>query len=216
MLLECIEPFINDYLIDEVVVVDDCSDIDIYDKIKISLNGIEKVKLYRNDTNFGVYYNKKRSVELASNEWVLVLDSDNIFGKDYVDKIWEQEWHKDLIFAPVRALPVFDYSNFERVIFIKENVANYVDERGFDCVINTMNYFVNRDEYLRVFEDGIEPIGSDTMQQNYNWLKAGNKIEVLSGLEYQHRVHPQSHYVNNAIESTPLCLEVLNKMRKLK
>ena len=84
--MECVLPLCEDRWVDQIIIVDDCSDIEIYEKLKEAVKDLSKVKLYRNEKNLGVYYNKKRSVELATNDFVVVADSDNIYGKDFITK----------------------------------------------------------------------------------------------------------------------------------
>jgi glycosyltransferase involved in cell wall biosynthesis len=216
IILESFVGVIDDERIGEVCIVDDCSDEYDYSKLCMLTSFYPKVKVYRNAENKGVYYNKKRAVELSQFPYLILLDSDNSIDTSFLDKIYSKEWYADTIFAPDFAAPVFDYTYFSGNTFTKSNVAPFVFDRGFDCLINTMNYFVNREKYLEVFEDGIEPIGSDSIHQNYNWLKAGYRIHVLKGLTYQHRVWEGSHYVANATASTPLCKILIDKLAQLK
>lgn len=84
-------------------------------------------------------------------------------------------------------------------------------------MINTMNYFVNRDEYLRVWDkDMKEPWTADSAYQNYRWLEAGNMIHVLAGLQYEHRVHDGSHYQEHNRKTGKLFDQVMDKMRALR
>lgn len=78
-----------------------------------------------------------------------------------------------------------------------------------------MNYFVHRDEYCRVWDGSIEPWTADTIFQNYNWLKAGNKIHVVKGMQYEHLVHPGSHYQNYVHNTGNLYKEIEQKMMRL-
>jgi hypothetical protein len=84
-------------------------------------------------------------------------------------------------------------------------------------MLNAMNYFVHRDEYLRVWDGSIDPVTSDSLFQNYNWLKAGNEISVLPELEYEHRVHSGSHYQNN-VRRTPRGFHesIIQKLKELR
>jgi len=99
-------------------------------------------------------------------------------------------------------MPHFDFTKYQGIVFSKDNVSKYIDDVTFQTMLNAMNYFVNRDEYLRVWDGSIDPVTSDSIFHNYNWLKAGNSIFVLPGLTYEHRVHEQSHYKNN-VRRTP-------------
>ena len=80
-----------------------------------------------------------------------------------------------------------------------------------------MNYFVNRDEYLRVWDGSIDPVTSDSLYQNYNWLNGGNSIYVVPNLTYEHRVHSGSHYQNN-VRRTPQGFHdsIIEKLKNMK
>lgn len=102
--------------ISEIVIVDDCSnDYEELKKIVASLNS-EKIKLYRNEKNSGgCYLNKYYATRFATNEWVILFDSDNIFGKEYIDALYEQkEWKPDTIYCASsgQSLPHFMWSDF--------------------------------------------------------------------------------------------------------
>lgn len=193
---------IDDDRISEIVIVDDLSNDSIYSSLAQLVSTIGKVKLHRNPTNLQCYRNKKNAISRASNEFVVIFDSDNCFSRGFVDAIYQQTWRRDTVLAPEWARPTFDYRHFAGQVITKQNVAGYLGLPRFDNLMNTMNYFVHRDEYIKIFEqsnlDGVtdlDPWTADTMYQNFNWLKAGNRIEVVRGLQYDHLVHRDSHYM---------------------
>lgn len=68
-----------------------------------------------------------------------------------------------------------------------------------ETCLNCANYFVNREFYLNAFNDSVDPVTSDSLWQNYNWLLNGGKIHIVEGLRYAHLVHDGSHYkINNS------------------
>lgn len=198
LLFEAFRYIVTDERVTEIVIVDDHSDMAFYNNVVEMTKGFDKVRLYRNAKNLGCYFNKTEAVSKASNEWVCLLDSDNVFKKDYIDALCryntEHGWQRDTILAPEYARPAFDYTHFSGQTITRQNVAKLAVQKRFDCLINTANYFVHRDEYLKVFDRKKEPWTADTMYQNRNWLIAGNKIHVLPGLQYDHLIHTQSHY----------------------
>lgn len=219
MLLEAFERVINDARISEIVITDDCSTVWGVDTSLSMMSQMPKVKVFRNEKNLGCYRNKREAISKASNEFVIIFDSDNILRPDYLDRIFERPWGKDTIFAPDFAKPHFDYRGFSGVTMSKENVKDYTEQKNFTAMINTMNYFVNRDEYLRVWEDHPEPWTADTLFMNYNWLKAGNKIHVLKDLQYEHRIEHsehKSHYQEHNRKTGKMFDQVMGKMRNLK
>lgn len=196
LLFQAIEQVLDDDRVSEIIISDDCSEYELYKRVVEHYKPFEKVKVSRNDTNIDCYRNKRKAVSLAKNEWVIVWDSDNIMTKAYIDMLYELKWYKEFVCQPSFAKPHFDFRN---VIgsYNKSNVYKHVDKGNFATMLNAMNYFVNRDEYLKVWDGSVDPVTSDSIFQNYNWLKSGNSIYVVPGLEYEHTVHNGSHYQQN-------------------
>lgn len=218
LLFEAIEPFISDDRVSEIVISDDCSDADIYQTVVWKYNGVEKVKIFRNEVTKDCYYNKRQAVKRASNEWVALLDSDNIFGRDFIDSIFSQKpWNQSWAYAPEFARPHFNFTEISGTAISKNNIASVLPNGNCSTMLNAMNYFVNRDEYLRVWDASTDPVTSDSLFHNYNWLKGGNTIYVTPGLQYQHRVHEGSHYKQN-VRRTPKGFhdELIDKLKRMK
>lgn len=227
LLMESFAQILDDKRISEIIIVDDCSTIENFNIICCEIGKlIERyphIKLSRNDTNLGCYHNKKRAVELASNEWVILFDSDNIITTKYVDRLGEKGyWFENIILQPSFAKPHFDFTKYAKyglmsaVVINKNNVYQYADDSTFTTALNAMNYFVNRDEYLRVWEERSEPWTADSLLQNYNWLKAGNSIYFCPGLEYEHRVHDGSHYKEHHRKTGNLYNELVQKLKEMR
>lgn len=197
LLYESFRQLITDDRISEIVISDDASSDEVYNTILWQTKSIDKVKVFRNETNLDCYKNKRKAVELAKNEMVIIGDSDNIFTPEYVDKLFSKEWDTHTLFQPSFAKPHFNFTAYEGHLISKKNVGQFMHDDTFKTMLNAMNYFVNRDEYLRVWDGSVDPVTSDSIFQNYNWLKAGNSIYVCPGLFYDHKVHDQSHYRNN-------------------
>ncbi len=215
LLMESFKYVLDDERISEIVISDDCSDLKIYNQVAEAVKDMPKVRLFRNINNKDCYQNKMVAVSLATNEWVLLGDSDNIFMQDYLNEIYKYEWHPQTLFAPSQANPEFDYSAYSGVTVTKENVSHFMDMPMFPTLLNTMNYFVNKHEYLRVWDGSIDPVTSDSIFQNYNWLKHGNKIFVVPNLHYFHLVHPQSHYQNNHKRTGNLHAQIEQQLKSL-
>ncbi len=217
--LRAFEQVLDNPAISEIVIVDDCSDIEKYDKLKFYINVLAepKIKLYRNDHNLDCYRNKKRSVELATNEWCIVFDSDNIMTDEYLHKLSLEYWDKSIIYAPDFAKPNFDYRHLATGELIsKFNVAWFVDQPKFDCLINTFNCFVNRKSFLEVWDGSIDPHTADSAYFNLCWIKSGKSIKVVKGMEYDHEVHDGSHYVNNVHKTGTLFEDIIKEFKTMK
>lgn len=211
---------LNDDRISEIVIVDDHSDEAIFANLQFMVNGLEKVKLFRNKKNLGCYHNKRMAVQSASNEWVILLDSDNKINADYLDSL-DKHNDKTTIYQPEFARPHFDFRNFSGSTIQTPFVKNYMTQKSFDTMLNAMNFFVNRAEYLRVFDTTKEePWTADSIYFNYLWLKAGNKIYVTPGMQYDHRVNDHagqepSHYSTHNRKTGNFYNEVVQKLKEL-
>lgn len=213
---ECVDSVIDHHKISEVVISDDASTDGSYEKLVNYYGGIDKVRIFRNERNRDCYVNKKISVELATNKYCLLGDSDNKFSLSFIDKLFEHYWDRDTLLAPDFSKPMFDYRAYSGLTISKENINEYLDFQYCTTMLNTMNYFFNRNSFLEVWDGSIDPIGSDSIFQNYNWLKSGKKIFVVPGLEYEHRVHDGSHFQNNIQASMPLINDVIQKIKQLR
>jgi len=219
LLFESISPFLNDERIDEIVISDDHSIPKIFDDVCENYKDNDKVQIFRNTENLDCYRNKRQAVKRATNEYVLLLDSDNIFTVDFIDKIFERKevWEPCIALAPCWAKPHFNFTELSGKTISKENVASLLNVGSCSTMLNAMNYFVNREEYLRVWDGSIDPVTSDSLYQNYNWLNSGNSIYVVTNLTYEHRVHSGSHYQNN-VRRTPQGFHdsIIEKLKNMK
>lgn len=217
LLFKSFEQVYDDDRVEEIVIVDDASDLEVFEQIRQRSFNLPKIKLHRNVQNRDCYENKYTALSFASNDWCILLDSDNIIGKGYLDKIFEIEnWEQDTAYMPAFAAPLFDYKFFAGQTYSKENVSDYIRMHMFDTMLNCANYFVNRHQYIRIWQPDINPHTADSILQNYNWFAAGNKMYVVPGLEYFHRVHEGSHYRQNVHKTGNLYNEILEKLKLLK
>lgn len=216
LLFESFVQLLDNPNVSEIVIVDDYSDEDVYQKISAHVSEMKKVKLFRNEKNLGVYHNKKRSVDLANNEWVIIGDSDNVYDNSFIDKILDCSWDENTILAPDFAMPVFSYEKYSNLRITKNNVAEHIHDGVFQTLLNTFNLFIHKDTYLKVHDGGIEPFNFDSIYFNYCWLKAGFSIKVIEGLRYYHRIHPQSHFQANMYRGNGFLNNLINNFKELK
>lgn len=217
MTIESFYDVYEDERVSEIVIVDDASEMEIYEDLKSMADCLPKVKLYRNIFNKDCYFNKLTAISYSNNPFAILLDSDNKIDKSYLDRIFEiEEWDERTIYTPSFAAPNFDFRPYENLLVTKENVAEYVDKPMFQTCLNAANYFVSKDGYTSVWDNDTDPVTSDSIYIAYRWLESGRKIKIVSGLTYQHKVHEQSHYQNN-IHRTPAGFHesILQKLRQL-
>lgn len=190
---------INDDRVSEVIIVDDKSNDGSFEKLLASFDNNEgKVKVGTTLINVDCYRNKNVAVDSASNEWCILLDSDNVIGPDYLDRLFDiEQWEPDTVYLPSFAAPHFDYRQYSGLTVTRDNVKDYIDQSTFETAMNTCNFFVNRAAYLKAFDSGVDPITSDSIYMNYRLLEQGNKLYFVPHLQYEHKVHDGSHYQNN-------------------
>lgn len=207
LLLESFDKVLGDPRISEIIIVDDCSKPEILNLLSETLSGsayADRVRLYINEENIGMSRNKVRAIELATNPWCILFDSDNVIDSSYLDALFSSwEMHKKFfgdvpptqIYCPSFAKPQFDYRAYEGWTIAVPTVRAFMNDGTGQCLMNTCNYVVNREEYLRVYDYNPNMKGTDTIWFNYLWLKAGNSFYVVPGMEYMHRVHAGSGFM---------------------
>lgn len=201
LLLESFAQVIDDPRIDEILISDDASDIQYWNKIKELPKFNPKIKVVRQLENRGMSVNKKDAVFHSKNDWVILFDSDNVIGKDYLD-VLERIWNKPnqpnihWIYSPSFAKPTFDYRKFEDYVFNLDDLPK-LNDPSCNCLFNTCNYVVNKEEYLKVWQENNQMKGSDTIWLNYLWLKSGNSFYVVPRMYYFHRIHDGSGFAQD-------------------
>ena len=225
LLFEAIEKILSDDRVTEIVISDDCSRDDVYQSMMVYYKEWPKVNIFRNEVNLDCYHNKARSLELATNDWCILFDSDNVIDKNYIDRLEgliEGGLNDKTVYAPSFAKPHFNFADIAGLNIDRTNIAVHINSDKTQTMLNAMNYFVNRHEYLKVFDPNIRPVTSDSIYQNCRWLEAGNSIYVVPGLEYYHRVNDHraeegSHYAVN-VRRTPSGLHenILNRLKNIR
>jgi len=200
--IESFAQVIDDTRIDDIVILDDCSADGSYEKLRDYFKGNDKVRVIRQAQNRGMSLNKRDAIALSKNEWVIIFDSDNIIGGDYLDALGAdmqkngrppETW----ILMPSFAKPGFNYNEFSGKTFSRSHVTDFFGYKMAECLLNTCNFLVNRDAYLRVYEPNMDMKATDTAWFNYLWLKSGGSFFVVPGMEYYHRQHAGSGFLQD-------------------
>ena len=212
MVFESFSNVISSDIITEICIVDDCSDLSEFNSLENQINELktknkdfEKINLYRNDNNLGSFLNKLEAVKKSKNEWVILLDSDNIIDMDYVNIISGFK-DKNRIYAPSHAIcrsELLDYTSYSGKIIDKigyKNILTNNNNSKWDAIFNTGNYYFNRENYLKCIEiedELIDSLASDAYYLVYLWFKnlEQSEFEIVKDLKYLHRLHNNSHYI---------------------
>jgi hypothetical protein len=145
-----------------------------------------------------------------------LLDNDNIVKKDFIDKLYEiEKWNPKIIYHPAFAAPNFDYRFFNDEYISRENIHFFMQKDIFMTLLNTNNYLVNRDEYLKIYKYDKTVRGADGIFFAYNWLKSGNLFYIVPDLQYFHRVHPGSEFLRERDSNMQLINFWLNKIKTI-
>ena len=217
LLKESYAQVIDDPRISEIIIVDDCS---TEPGIKENVNSLAggKVRVFHQAQNRGMSRNKADAISYASNEWCIIFDSDNIIGTDYLDAI-PKELSSGTIYCPSFAKPEFNYtrySDLEPPIFNISNACFHIGNDAFNCCMNTCNYLVHRDTYLKTYQYNPAHIASDTIWHAFNHLKAGGSFYIVPGMHYYHRVHKGSGFLQEVDHNMRMQAEVRKMIMELK
>lgn len=216
-LVECVAEILKDPRVGEIVISDDASQDGSWEKIQRRFGGQDRFKLFRNGFNLDCYFNKAMAVRRATLDWVVLFDSDNVMSTGYLDALYAlPEWNPQIAYLPDFAFPYFDYTEFSGLLVTRANVARKMARTKFVTALNTANYFFFREEYLRVWDGTVDPHTADSIFQNLNWLRGGNALQIVKGLQYFHRVHGQSHYKNNWHKAKNFTREVTETLKRMK
>ena len=198
---------VTDPRITDIVITDDSSKPEDLKKLEEIIKPYPQIKLFKNNTNLGVFPNKMKALSKCSNKWAVLLDSDNMLEKKYIDAIYqEKKWNENMVYAPewAKTFPgnhssMLNYKWLSNKIIDKTKVMQLRSNSKFKCVVNTGNYFLNVKNFIYTmdtsalkFDDSMSCI--DVFYANHIWLMNGNKIKIVKGMEYSHRLHKSSTY----------------------
>ena len=208
-----LEKYLENDLIDEIIITDENGN----DYFKI-INKYPSIKVYKNDSILGPFLNKLKVMSLASNEWVVLMDSDNFADYDYFktakEYILENNLPKNTILSPCMANPNFNFSRDSGKIFKKED---YISD---GVLINAGNYIVNK--YL------VDSIDISKETENIKKSSACDVIffntllfeqldlhfHVVKSMEYLHVVHNGSIYNTTCSNHSSFNKEVYSRYKK--
>lgn len=208
--------------VDEVLIVDDCSDPLFYTKLKIDIGlflqdrSKQAITVYATPENIGMSRNKANAIGLSRNDWVLILDSDNALYPSSLDAICKlTNLRTDTIYCPAFAEPEFDYRRLQGKSWDAKGVASEIKSRDMSVLLNTCNYLVHRDTYLETYEYNPDVKESDTIWFNYLWLRRGGLLHVVPDWHYYHRIHEGSGWKQNASENMRMAERIKGEIVQL-
>lgn len=192
---------LKDSRVTEVIIMDDGSRESFYVEMSGRLRRLyPDIRIVRQEKNRGPFVAKLMAMEACSNEWAIILDSDNCLDKHYISRLYQLgEWNKRTVYVPEFARPHFDfrkYGGLRITVDVAREMLRGPDARLFTTLLNTGNYLVPVNEYrdcLSAYKN-LEIRYADVIAMIYEWLRQGNELYVVSGLHYVHKVHDGSNY----------------------
>ncbi len=181
----CINSILNNKVVSEIVIHDDCSEKDEYKKIVEISNKFKneiKIKVFRSEKNYGAFINKFKNINECSNEIVYQLDSDNasylnldhIINRIYLknktndlyipSKIYQFHKHpKGSRFLSkfnkkYKVIYTIDDFTFTKKVIQQEinNEAKYTIDKNINWVLNSGNFICYKDQYIQTIKDKID------------------------------------------------------------
>lgn len=137
-LVACIKSVINCKSVDEILVSDDKSSSVEYKKTldiveKFNKKSRVQISIFRNEKNRGAYENKFNLFNLAKNDYVYILDSDNIASKNldtiFFEKILKES-SSDFLFQPNKMYQFWTRPRLSKLLsfFQKKYVVKFVNK----------------------------------------------------------------------------------------
>lgn len=227
--IESFEKVIHNDLITEVLIVDDNSDNSIFEKLQDLIVELKnpKIKLFRNDENKKAFLNKLECVRRSENDWIILLDSDNILTQDYIDSI-PTELDKKTFYLPSHAIcdsHLLNYNKFSNKLIdkLQYKILSQSDDTNTDCMLNTGNYLVNKYTYIDSIEKEeslLDCFALDPYYQIFLGFKNIDdfKLKVVDNMNYYHTLHTNdgdesgSYYSQTSKESDNFLVYLKSKI----
>lgn len=194
------EKVVDDERISDILLLDDASTDDSYKKLMSYFAGHPKVRVMGKLANSGMATNKRDSVAWAKEDWIILFDSDNVIGPDYLDALYSVNdvmVEESEIFMPDKALPNFDYSFFDGESLHRNNINVYSSHQLFGAILNTSNYVVNKKFFLETWQFNPDVKGCDTIWHAYRHFERNGSFYVVPNMTYNHLVHSGSEYAKD-------------------
>ena len=217
---DALRNIVADNRVGEIIVSDDCSDLSRYQRIvETAARKSEKIHIFRNEFNCGGFKNKYIALNKCSYDWAILLDCDNSLPRSYIDKIFTiPDWDNSMIYCPDFAKPAFNFFKYADLIIDKPTAIVLGKDRkhiqSLKTLLNTGNYFLPVKTFTTVVRDYVDiPVqAACTIGATYLWLINGLNLNIVYGLEYNHRIHRGSYFRKMNSESKVIVNKLFNAL----
>jgi len=180
----------------EMIIVDDASPDETAEVVKRYLDD-PRIKLIRNEQNRGSGYSRNRAIDAAQGEWIAVLDADDWYAPERLEKLWRLAQEKSALLTADLQLQIDDEGNTYGFAFsdiwAPPEVPTRYTVRDYLYAHIAIKPFVSRNHLvqhnLRYREDVV--VIEDHIFQTQLQLK-GADLWLLPESTYFYRVHPSS------------------------
>jgi len=191
--------YIGNPLVNEIIICDENGKD--AEKIRKAHPDVSKLHVYVNENTLGPFLNKLQVCKKASNEWIVLMDSDNFADDKYFEiaKLYidgQTFLTKCNILSPCHATPNFDYTKFQGSVITKQTT-----KKDHLTLMNTGNYVINKfliDNICIEKEKDNIPNSSACDVIYFNTLLFEQfqdlQMHVVRDLKYLHVVHKGSIY----------------------
>ena len=166
----CINSLKKSKFIDEIIIHDDHSDEDDYEKIIKIVNKYKNtvnIEIHRNSKNIGAFKNKFENIKKCKNKIVYQIDSDNLASSN-LDKVFNfiyEENNSNILYLPSRIYQFKEYPKSAKFFSILR--------KKFKVIYTNEDFVFDKD----VFKKAISQDKKFTINKNINWiLNSGNFI----------------------------------------
>lgn len=90
----------------EILCIDDCSKDGTYAILKNYADKDDRIKVYKQQLNYGLAVSRNRAIEMAQGEYITFLDGDDLFAPDMIEKAYNKAKETDA------DLVMWDYCTF--------------------------------------------------------------------------------------------------------
>ena len=88
----------------EILCIDDCSKDKTFDILQEYAQKYDRIKVVKQPKNQGLSISRNRAIEMAQGEYILMLDGDDLFALDMIEKAYKKvlETEADLVMWATR------------------------------------------------------------------------------------------------------------------
>ena len=184
----------------EVIIVDDCSTDNSGNLINMLIEGDDRFKFYKNKTNKGCGYTKRKCIDLATGEFCAFLDPDDALFSYAIECLLDEFNKNSKIIAAYSKLIFCDEHLNPKEVFSKiKQIHN--DKYFFNIPIQIHAFFVFKKEaYLKT--SGINPNLKNAVDQDlYLKLLEIGDAKFVDEVFYKYRLHSNGISQHSAKQS---------------